>query len=105
MSLLSLRNIDFTHGGPLLPEGTDLEINRGERVGLLGRNGAGTSIFMKLTAESLDPYEGEMALERGVRVVGWGRMSPREPPRRRQTRGSRLPSGDQWPPLSAWHRR
>ena len=69
MSLLSLRNIHFTYGGPPLLEGIDLEIKRGERVGLLGRNGTGKSTLLKLIAGGLEPDEGDMALERGVRVA------------------------------------
>lgn len=38
----------------------NLEINKGEIVGLIGKNGAGKSTFMKLIAKSLKPTEGEI---------------------------------------------
>ena len=36
----------------------DLEINEGERVGIIGRNGAGKSTFLKLLSRITEPTEG-----------------------------------------------
>ena len=40
-----------------------LEINEGERVGLLGHNGAGKSTFLKILAGEIEPNKGEVILE------------------------------------------
>ena len=58
MSLLSLSDITFAWGGPLLFDGLDLEIHKGERIGFLGRNGTGKSTMMKLLTGELEPDDG-----------------------------------------------
>lgn len=69
MSVLSLRELRFTYGGDPLIDGIGLEVTRGERIGLLGRNGTGKSTLMKLIAGELDADEGEVLLEKGVKVA------------------------------------
>ncbi|WP_437194419.1 ATP-binding cassette domain-containing protein [Planctomicrobium sp. SH527] len=68
MSLLSLRRVSFTWSGEILLENIDLEIQRGERIGLLGRNGAGKSTLMKIMAGTVPPDDGEVKLAAGARV-------------------------------------
>ena len=40
MALVTLQQVDYGVGGPLLLERVDLSIERGERVCVVGRNGA-----------------------------------------------------------------
>ena len=68
MSLISLRGVSFTWSGPALLENIDLQIGRGERIGLLGRNGAGKSSLMKLLMGEVQPDNGEMKRVDGLRV-------------------------------------
>ncbi len=58
MSLISLSDITFAWGGPLLFDKLDLEIHQGERIGFLGRNGTGKSTMMKLLTGELEPDDG-----------------------------------------------
>ena len=69
MPLVRLQSVDFTYRAPMLLDGVDLSIDRGERVGLLGRNGAGKSTLMKILAGELQPDEGGVLLETGVHVA------------------------------------
>ncbi len=69
MSLVSIRNLDFSIGGPLLLENVELDIDRNERIALVGRNGAGKSTLLKLIAGSIDPDDGEVIVGDGVRVA------------------------------------
>lgn len=69
MSLLSLCNVSFTYAGPPLLDNVDLQIVKGERIGLVGRNGAGKSTLMKLLVGEIDPDNGEIRRERGVRIA------------------------------------
>lgn len=82
MSLLSLRRVSFTWSGEILLENIDLEIQRGERIGLLGRNGAGKSTLMKIMAGTVPPDDGEVKLAAGVRV---GRLIQEVPSGTNQT--------------------
>jgi len=61
MALFSLKNVDLGFGGPLLLDQVNLQIEIGERVGLLGRNGAGKSSLLKLINGDLDSQSGQIA--------------------------------------------
>lgn len=63
MALLSLNNLSFTYSNPTLLDGITLHIERGERIGLVGRNGAGKSTLMKLIAGLLKPDNGSVDLQ------------------------------------------
>lgn len=67
--LLSIRNLDFSIGGPLLLENVNLDIEPGERVCLVGRNGAGKSTLMKLMAGEITPDDGQVVTGTGVRIA------------------------------------
>ncbi len=43
-------------------------INRGDKVGLIGRNGSGKSTFLKLILKQLEPDEGLVEIPRGYRI-------------------------------------
>jgi ATP-binding cassette subfamily F protein uup len=69
MPLITLTNVDFSVGGPLLLEHVDLAIEPGERIALIGRNGAGKSTLLKLLAGEIKPDDGEIRLEGGRRIA------------------------------------
>lgn len=62
MPLVSVRNLTFTHGGPLLFDQIDFEVNAGERIGLVGRNGTGKSTLLKLLCGELQPDDGNIVV-------------------------------------------
>ena len=55
--------------GPVF-RGADIEIKRGEKVALVGRNGEGKTTFMRVLMKELDAWEGESRLGHNV-VVGY----------------------------------
>ncbi|MEX2467900.1 MAG: ATP-binding cassette domain-containing protein [Gemmatimonadota bacterium] len=68
MALVSAQNLTIAFGGrPLLDDAT-LQIERGERIGLVGRNGEGKSTLLKIVSGEITPDDGGVALESGVRV-------------------------------------
>ncbi|WP_447730288.1 ATP-binding cassette domain-containing protein [Pseudoxanthomonas suwonensis] len=69
MPLITLQNVDYSVGGPLLLEHADLSIEPGERIALIGRNGAGKSTLLKLIAGELQPDDGQVRVQAGVRVA------------------------------------
>ena len=50
-------------------DGISLQVEPGERIGLLGRNGSGKSTFMKLVAGVIAPDGGEIVRSGGARVA------------------------------------
>ena len=44
-------------------DGIDLDVHRGDIVGILGRNGCGKSTFLKLVSQILEPDEGTVEVE------------------------------------------
>ncbi|MFZ5657955.1 MAG: ATP-binding cassette domain-containing protein [Pseudomonadota bacterium] len=69
MPLITLQAVDFSVGGPLLLDGVQLSIEAGERIAVIGRNGAGKSTLLKLLSGELQPDDGEIRREDGVRVA------------------------------------
>jgi ATP-binding cassette subfamily F protein uup len=69
MSSVSLHNINIAFGGPLLLENVSLDIQEGQRICFLGRNGAGKSTFMKIIAAEIPPDSGEIIMAPGVRIA------------------------------------
>ncbi len=69
MALITLRDIQLGFGGAPLLDGVSFSIEPGERICLLGRNGAGKSSLMKLLAGELQPDDGRMVLTQGARVA------------------------------------
>jgi ABC transport system ATP-binding/permease protein len=69
MALVSLQDVKVGFGGPLLLEGVDLSIDRGERVCLVGRNGTGKSTIMKLITGEIQPDGGKIVFQQGVKIT------------------------------------
>jgi ABC transport system ATP-binding/permease protein len=69
MALLSIKDVRFTFSHPVLLDGVTVNIERGERVGLVGRNGAGKSTLLKLIGGELKPDDGCVTLEAGARLA------------------------------------
>jgi ATP-binding cassette subfamily F protein 3 len=57
--VVELRNVSVELGGRRILSGVDLSVLRGERVGVIGENGAGKSVLVKLLGGGLEPTAGE----------------------------------------------
>ncbi len=78
MALLSLQKVSISFGGPLLLDEVSLQIERGERVCLLGRNGEGKSTLLKLINGELRPDSGDIARQKGLCTAYLSQEIPRE---------------------------
>lgn len=68
MAYITLRDVQLAFGGPALLDGANLNLERGERVCLIGRNGEGKSTLLKLIEGSLLPDSGEVSIQNGLTV-------------------------------------
>ncbi|HEY9161682.1 MAG TPA: ATP-binding cassette domain-containing protein [Desulfomonilia bacterium] len=68
MRLLTVNNVSIRFGGPLILDCADLNIETGERIGLVGRNGSGKSTLMKLIAGEIMPDEGGIIKNGDIRT-------------------------------------
>jgi ATP-binding cassette subfamily F protein uup len=78
MPLLTLNNVDYSVGGPLLIEDANLAIDAGERICVVGRNGEGKSTLLKLIAGEISPDDGRIARNEGLRVARMPQEVPRD---------------------------
>ena len=69
MSLIQLKNIQVSFGGPPLLDNLSLTIDAGERICLIGRNGAGKSTLMKVLSREIKADSGEIIVEKGAVIA------------------------------------
>ena len=68
MPLIRLDKVSINFGTQVILEEVNLSIKRGEKLGLLGRNGTGKSTLMKLIANDIQADGGERWLRSGTKV-------------------------------------
>lgn len=68
MALISLRGVRLEFGGLPLLDGVDLHVEEGDRLCLLGANGAGKSSLLKLLAGNLPPDAGAVVRSASLRI-------------------------------------
>lgn len=68
-ALISLERIYLSYGNVPLLDQVDFQIQAGERVCLIGRNGAGKSSFLKLVEGTVDADSGKVHRESGLTIA------------------------------------
>ena len=68
-----LRMISFEKLGYFLPQGylfsdVSLQINKGDKIGLVGKNGAGKSTMLRLLTRQIQPSEGKIHLPKELNI-------------------------------------
>jgi ATP-binding cassette subfamily F protein uup len=76
MGLIWINDVSIGFGGALLLDGAMLQIEAGERIGLLGRNGSGKSTLMKLLIGDIAPDKGQLVRSGDVKIA----MLPQDVP-------------------------
>jgi ATP-binding cassette subfamily F protein 3 len=66
--IAELTDVTVAFGDDPVLTGVDLVVIRGERVGVVGGNGAGKSVLVKTIVGELEPTEGEVRRGSGIRV-------------------------------------
>lgn len=66
--MLNIHNLSVSFSGEYLFENVTFRIGAGDRVGLVGKNGAGKSTMMKLLSKDFEPDTGIIAVEKELRI-------------------------------------
>ena len=66
--MLNIHNLSVSFGGTYLFEEVTFRMGAGDRVGLVGKNGAGKSTMLKILARDLMPDSGSIATEKDVKI-------------------------------------
>lgn len=66
--MLNIHNLSVSFGGTYLFEEVTFRLGAGDRVGLVGKNGAGKSTMLKILSRELAPDSGSIATEKEVKL-------------------------------------
>ena len=69
MALVSIQSISLAYGGHPLLDNATLQLDRGERIGFLGRNGEGKSTLLGMIGGDIQPDHGEVVTQSGVTIT------------------------------------
>src|SRR3954453_21238135 len=75
-SMLTISQVTKAFGGRTLFEDASLQVNRGDRIGLVGPNGAGKATLFSLILNEASPDEGKVSIKKSAPVV----FPPQESP-------------------------
>ncbi len=77
MPLVSVKDLRIGYRGPPLLDGVSCQIEPGERIGLLGRNGSGKTTFMRILSGQVQPDGGQVTFAPGTKFS----LLPQDVPR------------------------
>ncbi len=66
--MLNIHNLSIAFGGEYLFEEITFRLGAGDRVGLVGKNGAGKSTMLKILSKELQPDTGAIAAEKEISI-------------------------------------
>ena len=78
MPIISLTNIELGFGADPVLHQASLQIEPGERVCLIGRNGEGKSTLMKVIEGQLQADSGEIIRQQGLKIAKLAQEVPRD---------------------------
>ncbi|GAL90386.1 ABC-F family ATP-binding cassette domain-containing protein [Jejuia pallidilutea] len=66
--MLNIHNLSISFQGEYLFEDITFKLGNGDRVGLIGKNGAGKSTMLKILSKELDPDSGQIAADKTLKI-------------------------------------
>jgi len=66
--MLNVHNLTVSFAGAELFSGITFKLNKGDRIGLIGKNGAGKSTLLKVIAKDIESSSGTMAFDKDIRI-------------------------------------
>ncbi len=73
--IFTLKGVSLAFGDNQIFQNVELYINRGDKISLVGRNGSGKSTLLKIIAGVLEPDNGEIFIQPGIKIA----YMPQEP--------------------------
>lgn len=66
--MLNIHNLSIAFQGEFLFEDISFKLSPGDRVGLIGKNGAGKSTMLKILSKDLEPDSGQIAADKNLSI-------------------------------------
>jgi len=66
--MLNIHNLSISFQGEFLFEDLTFKLINGDRVGLIGKNGAGKSTMLKILSRELEPDSGQIAMDKELKI-------------------------------------
>ncbi len=66
--MLNIHNLSISFGGEYLFEEISYMLSAGDRVGLVGKNGAGKSTMLKILSKEQEPDSGQIAMDKEIKI-------------------------------------
>ena len=66
--MLNIHNLSISFQGEYLFEEITFKLSPGDRIGLIGKNGAGKSTMLKILAKELEPDSGQIAADKNLSI-------------------------------------
>ncbi|WP_438989143.1 ABC-F family ATP-binding cassette domain-containing protein [Polaribacter sp.] len=66
--MLNVHNLTVSFMGTDLFSGITFKLNKGDRIGLIGKNGAGKSTLLKVLSQDIESSDGTMAFDKDVQI-------------------------------------
>lgn len=66
--MLNIHNLSISFQGEYLFEELSFKLVGGDRIGLIGKNGAGKSTMLKILAKELEPDSGQIAVDKELKI-------------------------------------
>src|SRR5690554_4592643 len=66
--MLNIHNLSISFQGEYLFEDITFKLSPGDRIGLIGKNGAGKSTMLKILAKELEPDSGQIASDKDIKM-------------------------------------
>ena len=76
MALVSMQNVSLSFTGTKILEDLNVQIEKGQRICLLGRNGVGKTTLLRTLAGELKPDSGSVQVGQGVKVAYFSQTIP-----------------------------
>ncbi|WP_203257740.1 ABC-F family ATP-binding cassette domain-containing protein [Hyunsoonleella ulvae] len=66
--MLNIHNLSISFQGEYLFEDITFKLGNGDRIGLIGKNGAGKSTMLKILSKELEPDSGQIAADKALKI-------------------------------------